>query len=139
MTRRRPAVAITADLSIWVGNTSDVDFSCEPGELIGFGTGGFEEKIIGGDLLSVCFLVIFWNVLVSSPLSLWSTLGDPYAEKEVVPWRLRKDLDLVYYERQLLPLCQVLRKLAIEKGIAEIEIEDHVLKNRMHEVFCTKS
>ena len=60
MTRRRPAVAITADLSIWVGNTSDVDFSCEPGELIGFGTGGFEEKIIGGDLLSVCF---FGNLL----------------------------------------------------------------------------
>lgn len=58
MTRRRPAIAITADLSIWVGNTSDVDFSCEPGELIGFGTGGFEEKIIG-DLFYVCFSVSF--------------------------------------------------------------------------------
>jgi len=41
-----------------VGNTSDVDFSCEPGELIGFGTGGFEEKIIG-DLFYVCFSMSF--------------------------------------------------------------------------------
>lgn len=75
---------------------------------------------------------------MSRPLSLWSTLGDPRAEKEVVPWRLQSDLELVYYERQLIPLCQVLRKLAIEKGIAEIEIEDHILTNRMHEDFCTQ-
>ncbi|CAL1145066.1 unnamed protein product [Cladocopium goreaui] len=39
MTRKKPAIVICEDFSLWLGNTSDSDSVVEPGELLGFGTG----------------------------------------------------------------------------------------------------
>lgn len=91
-------------LSLWLGNTSDSDSVVEPGELLGFGTGVFEEKVV----------------------------SDPSAEKDVLPWRLSSDLSLVSSDRTLYPVCKFLRKLATEQGIGELEIEDHQLEPRYH-------
>ncbi|CAK9075367.1 unnamed protein product, partial [Durusdinium trenchii] len=44
MTKKRPAIVIAQDFSIWIGNTSEQSVTFEPGELLGFGTGAFEEK-----------------------------------------------------------------------------------------------
>ena len=46
MTRKKPAIVICEDFSLWLGNTSDSDSVVEPGELLGFGTGIFEEKVV---------------------------------------------------------------------------------------------
>ena len=46
MTRKKPAIVICEDFSIWIGNTSDSDYMVEPGELLGFGTGVFEERVV---------------------------------------------------------------------------------------------
>jgi|Cyp1metagenome_2_1107374.scaffolds.fasta_scaffold04875_10 hypothetical protein len=46
MTRKKPAIVICEDFSLWLGNTSDSDSVVEPGELLGFGTGVFEEKVV---------------------------------------------------------------------------------------------
>lgn len=63
--------------------------------------------------------------------------GNPASEKDILPWRLVNDLSLVSFERTLYPICKLLRKLAIEKGIGSLEIEDHLMSARLHPVvFC---
>jgi len=41
-------------------------------------------------------------------------------------------MDMISYGKKAQPLCQFLRWLAIEKGIGELKVEDHVLGNRFH-------
>ena len=55
MSRRRPAIYIGSDFSIWIGNTSESDIQCDPGELFGFGTGAFEEKAVSHLVFPCCF------------------------------------------------------------------------------------
>ena len=50
-----------------------------------------------------------------------------------VPWRLADDLVLVAYNKELVPLCQFLRKLAIDNGLSEVNVPDHQVKPRMVE------
>ncbi|CAK9054749.1 FO synthase subunit 1 [Durusdinium trenchii] len=104
MTKKRPAIVIAQDFSIWIGNTSEQSVTFEPGELLGFGTGAFEEKVI----------------------------SDPSSEKETIPWRLTSDLNYVSSDRTLYPMCQFMRKLATEQGIGQLAIEDHSLSQRFH-------
>ena len=76
------------------------------------------------------------NFLFSVELS--SLLGDPALEKDTLPWRLKSDLSLVVSsDKAIQPLCKYLRKLAIEQGIGQLEIEDHELKARFHPVART--
>ena len=60
MTGKRPAVVMTNELDIWVGNTSDVACTLGPVELFGFSTGSFEEVVSRGNLdqgiISFCHL-----------------------------------------------------------------------------------
>ncbi|CAK9091359.1 FO synthase subunit 1 [Durusdinium trenchii] len=59
--------------------------------------------------------------------------GDAKSETHGIPWRLTSDFDLVSYKKVIMPLCQLLRKLAIDQGLSEIEVCDHVLKPRLAE------
>ena len=70
MTRKKPAIVVCEDFSIWLGNTSDIDFSVEPSELLGFGTGHYEEKVVSNptwktkgsvDYFSVCCPVVLYS------------------------------------------------------------------------------
>ena len=52
---------------------------------------------------------------------------------------MTSDFDLVSYKKVIMPLCQLLRKLAIDQGLSEIEVCDHVLKPRLvacQSMFC---
>ena len=52
----------------------------------------------------------------------------------MIPWRLQNDLSLVAYDKTPSPLCQVLRFLAVDQGIGDLELEDHQLGPEMHPV-----
>ena len=49
MTAKRPAVVITTDLDIWVGNMSDTACTMGPTELFGYNTGSYEEVVVPGN------------------------------------------------------------------------------------------
>ena len=57
MTAKRPAVVITNDLDIWIGNTSDAAITLGPIELFGFSTGTFEEFVSRGNWFADFFLM----------------------------------------------------------------------------------
>ena len=50
-----------------------------------------------------------------------------------VPWRLCDDLALIAHNKDVVPLCQFLRKLAIDNGLSEVNVPDHQVKPRMVE------
>ena len=52
----------------------------------------------------------------------------------MIPWRLQNDLSLIAFEKTPSPLCQVLRYLAVDQGIGDLELEDHELAAQMHPV-----
>ncbi|CAK9050867.1 unnamed protein product [Durusdinium trenchii] len=103
-TKNKPAVLISTSMCLWIGNTTDNPMAVEAGELCGFGTGSFEKKVI----------------------------SDPKLEKNALPFRLQSDLTLVSYQKAAMPLCEMLRTLASEDGIAQIDLEDHELASRVH-------
>ena len=57
-------------------------------------------------------------------------------ETSTLPFRLENDLVYVCYKKQLLPLCQVLRQLAVDEGLAQVDFEDHDLSSKVHPVAC---
>ena len=60
--------------------------------------------------------------------------GVASAEKTCIAWHLTSDQQLVSYKKKPLPLCELLRSLAVERGLAEVAVEDHVVKQRFHPV-----
>ena len=52
----------------------------------------------------------------------------------MIPWRLQNDLSLVAFEKTPSTLCQLLRYLAVDQGIGDLEVEDHELAAAMHPV-----
>ena len=43
-----------------------------------------------------------------------------------IPWVLQSDLELIAYEKQLMSLCELMRMCAVEKGLADLELEFHI-------------
>ena len=48
-----------------------------------------------------------------------------------LPWRLKEDRSLVAFEKQLYPLCELLRDAAVTQGLAAMEVESHVCTPRV--------
>ena len=46
--RDKPAIILSKDARVWLGNTSDSSQTWSACELFGFGTGAFEWKVIPG-------------------------------------------------------------------------------------------
>ena len=46
MSGKKPAVVISDDYSLWIGNTSDASLTVSAGELFGFGRGSYEQKAV---------------------------------------------------------------------------------------------
>ena len=65
MTAKRPAVVMTSELDIWVGNTTDVACTLGPVELFGFSTGSFEEVVSRGSLDLKSYRFVIRNPLKS--------------------------------------------------------------------------
>ena len=62
--------------------------------------------------------------------------GDPKLELNTLPFRLDGDLTLVSYQKRVMPLCQMLRSLAVDSGIGHVELEDHDIESRMRPKAC---
>lgn len=45
---------------------------------------------------------------------------------------MRSDRDMVAFDKNPIALCELLRKLAVEQGLADIDVEFHVLAGKMH-------
>ena len=56
------------------------------------------------------------------------------AESHALVFRFQSDLDLVMYEKKLMPLCAFLRILAVEKGMVDVAVESHSVTQRFHHV-----
>lgn len=120
MSGSRPAIAISNDFSVWLGNTSDADLMVHAGELFGFGLGNFKAEVVSSHLrlslllgyLQSCSWV--WNRLMNwsgiwqskqtVSLSLGAAVGDASRELHGVVWRVVDDLHFVAYNKKLL-LC----------------------------------
>ena len=50
-----------------------------------------------------------------------------------IPWRFADDFTLISFSKEVMPLCQFLRKLAVDNGLSEVEIPDHSVTQRMTE------
>ena len=64
--------------------------------------------------------------------------GNVESENNGFPFRLANDKTFVAYEKKLFPLCQLLRSLAIEHGLSEMQLENHVLTQQFQAAvrFC---
>lgn len=49
-----------------------------------------------------------------------------------IPWALKSDLDIVAHEKEAMPLCCFLRQLAVEGGLADLDLEYHVMVPKMN-------
>ena len=70
------------------------------------------------------------NPLFPQKLSSWSCFIVPIPGEEVlpngIPFVIKSDLQIISYNKEPAALCVFMRKLAIEQGLAEMEIEFHV-------------
>ena len=62
MSGKKPAVVISDDHSVWIGNTTDASLTVSPGELFGFGRGSYEQKAVSPCLsLPQLLVMLFVN------------------------------------------------------------------------------
>eukprot|EP00434_Breviolum_minutum_P027937 symbB.v1.2.024718.t1/scaffold2362.1/size81346/1 len=108
----KPTVVIDQAHNIWLLNSSDETMDVTAGELFGFGTGAYTTIVDCDEVL-----------------------------QNGIPWVLKKDLDLVVFNKEPTSLCGFMRKLAVEQGLADLEIEYHVSvpKERQKKVIQPKS
>lgn len=96
---------VGSDYRLYLGNLSeDTPLECSACELFGFGAGTFESRIVRGGKRDSVGLA----------------------------WRLRSDIELISVQKKLNTLCGYLHELATRQGIGEVNIEDHVLKPKVH-------
>lgn len=45
-------------------------------------------------------------------------------------------MSLIAYEKKVMPLCSFMCHAAREKGLVDVSITDHIIKNKTREVLC---
>ncbi len=93
-------------MALWLGNQTENSMTYTAAELFGFGVGSYEQKIVRGGVRDVSGLA----------------------------WRLSSDLQLVCYNKKLMPLCGLLHLLATGQGLGDVGVEEHVLSPKLHPV-----
>lgn len=101
----KPSIIIDKDMKIWIGNESDSAMSLKPTELFGFNTGAFEFKIVRGS-----------NKRDSSGIA----------------WRITSDLDLISWDKKVMPVCEFLHICAVSHGLADVGIPEHTTSPKLH-------
>ena len=66
----------------------------------------------------------------------FSISGNVAVEENGLPFRVHSDLQILSYQKVQYRVCELLRKLAIEQGMGEVALEDHIVKQRFHAVSC---
>ena len=160
MRANRPAIVLTSDYELWIGNPGDAPLALEPSELFGFSTGAYEEVTLNGAsaqqysrrmiyfFFEFCLIFSFpqfssiahlIQLYVGRLLSMaWAFLfwisGAVTTDPKGLLLRFKNDLTLVAdEEKSIVSICEYLRHLATEKGIGSVGIEDHILNPRMQQ------
>ena len=123
--RGKPSIVVTKNLDLYLGNESNAVLKLEPGELAGFNIGSYIEKIVEGSQdVSCC----------SGTKSYAPDICTGAGEKEQtgLAWRLQDDFTLISRDKKLEPLCCMLHGLVTQRGLAEVDIQEHVIKPKMH-------
>ena len=100
----KPSLMVDKHFNIWLGNETNEEVTFEGIELFGFGTGAFEQKIVRGGVRD--------------------TGG--------IAWRVTKDTELVAANKELMSVADFMHQMATNRGLATIEIEDHILEPKLH-------
>ncbi|CAK9097688.1 FO synthase subunit 1, partial [Durusdinium trenchii] len=100
----KPTMVLTKDFHVWLLNSTSEAMEMDAGELFGFGTGQYQNQVVSRESEE--------------------TLG--------LAWRLASDRNIVSHEKTPTALCQLMRKCAVEQGLADLELEFHVLAGKMH-------
>jgi hypothetical protein len=98
-------VLIDKHYRIWLGNPN-ADGECTySGELFGFNTGSFEFKVVR-----------------------------QHNKRDVsgVAWRVVSDMDLIIVDKVATPLCRYLHSCAVNHGLGEVSILEHVVEPKLH-------
>ena len=103
----KPSIIIDNQMRIWLGNESDASQTWQAGELFGFNTGVFDFKIVR---------------------------GNNKRDSAGVAWRLSSDLDLISWNKRIMPVCDFLHTCAVSHGLAEVGIPEHTLSPKMHPI-----
>lgn len=102
----KPSIAVNKNYDIFIGNEGNTPLQLDACELFGFNLGSYDQRIVrNGE-------------------------NPPH----VIPWRLGCDLDFVYVDQKLVPLCNVFHACVTEKGLAEIILKDHEICAKFHPV-----
>ena len=69
-------------------------------------------------------------------VSLLSTSGETQvnAEASGLIWRLGSDLSIIAYKKKPTPVCEFLKFLATDHGLASVDIENHVVTPKYHAI-----
>ncbi len=100
----KPSIMISKGYKIFLGNETDAEQVHSAIELFGFNTGSFEFKIVR---------------------------GNNKRDVSGIAWKLNSDIDMVLYERKVIPICKVLHLAAVNHGLAEIAINEHTLSPKI--------
>lgn len=49
-----------------------------------------------------------------------------------IVWRLETDLAIIAYQKKLYTVCEFMRHLANEHGLAQVDLESHVVTQKFH-------
>ena len=69
-------------------------------------------------------LVNWWSISLKQRKSLWLMPG--------IAWRFRSDIELILFQKKLMPFCGLLHYLATTQGLGEVGIFDHTITPKMH-------
>lgn len=148
----RPGILITKEFDIYLANLQNEELVIPSGELFGFFTGTYDQKIIKGGWgwLALKFCLMFsclrHSISLTSHCAIpklifncWWNAGKQtnscpgLGEREAatIPWRLEADTTLVAHDKKPLLLCQYICQLAREQGLVDVQVEDHQLKQKM--------
>lgn len=100
----KPSIMISKAYKIYLGNETESELVISGIDLFGFNTGSFEFKIVRG-----------------------SNTRDVSG----IAWKLNSDIDMVLFEKKVIPICKVLHLAAVNHGIAEITINEHTLSPKI--------
>ena len=127
--RGKPSIAVTAGWDIYLGNEGNAKLEFVGCKLLGFNLGQFEEKLVEG-WAWVC-VSLYDELTCLFLLLLLAGAGD--SETKGIPWRLTNDLSYVSLDKKLYPFCGLLHHCVTQRGLAEVDVQDHIISARLHE------
>ena len=61
---------------------------------------------------------------------LFLSIQGPSEESSGLTWRLDSDLNIVARDKQPMALCELMRSMAVDQGLVDVDLEFHVLAQK---------